>query len=674
MAFSSTPADDNAARPPWLSGGLTLAFALVFLAISEAPDREPHDPTTALENAFRFWQTHGYLDPDPRIIEFATSHFGPEREKLALAAVRELGRRAAPTQPELQRSERKQLDELSLVAFSAPGIPAPFPKAHPLRVYGFTPATPNALGAISHVFLHAGWLHVISVAVLFFLLAARAETAWGSAALGRFLLSSTLFAASMCWLFASNSTVAWVGACGPVAALLALFMMHNRLQPVRVMVPTRTSHGTTRRPVEVPALAVPLVWMIATLGQIAGLTEIGVGTELAIPAIAGGLTWGAIAGVAMRRNTIPPALRDVDSQQTSSPNAATPAKHDNELAIEQLARRAQENPHDYESTDRFWNAAVAMGRADSAATIMAQQIERLARQNNLTRAAKLWTKLHTELPDHRLHANELVRIVPTLIQMGDSEGARAALRQAVAAPPREVGIGLSLRIVDLARELDTSTALAAARRTLEFEDLHETKRARIAALIAELDPELATTPPAQALPPAIRVPSESDAKVEDVGHSKDALVDVDDLAALPRFNGLQTVNAIPTELQEDVLYFQLDDGRRAKVRYEQVEAIAVAALRHTANKTVVIVDLLLNWSELSDAPLRSIRLRSDRYDPARLIHPLSSPTKTLRALLDELLKRTNATPLPDPESATGRPFRVYKYVRAYQRQVLKVDC
>lgn len=118
---------------------------------------------------------------------------------------------------------------------------------------------------------------------------------------------------------------------------------------------------------------------------------------------------------------------------------------------------------------------------------------------------------------------------------------------------------------------------------------------------------------------------------------------------------------MPTRLTEDVLYFRLDNGRKAKVAYSQIQALAVAALRDLSSKPVVVIDLLLNWTELSDAPLRSIHLRSDQFDPAQLIASVETPTENLQAFLAELQNRSGALPLPDPVAARGRPFRVFKF-------------
>ncbi len=146
------------------------------------------------------------------------------------------------------------------------------------------------------------------------------------------------------------------------------------------------------------------------------------------------------------------------------------------------------------------------------------------------------------------------------------------------------------------------------------------------------------------------------------------------LAGLPRFDSITTVDALPIELASDVLYFRLPSGRRAKVAWTEIEAIGVAAVRDLSRKPVVVIDLLLNWNEARDSSLRSVRLRSDRFNPRHLIGDVESPTESLRSFLRELALRTSAEPLPDTDASRGRPFRAYRLLRDYQRQVLKVDC
>jgi hypothetical protein len=137
----------------------------------------------------------------------------------------------------------------------------------------------------------------------------------------------------------------------------------------------------------------------------------------------------------------------------------------------------------------------------------------------------------------------------------------------------------------------------------------------------------------------------------------------------PRFHELKCVEAVPLRLDDDGL--TLRNGPQLDL--SRVDGIAVGAVQGIAAKPVILVDLLLNWTELGDAPLRTLRLRSDQFDPRTLFPQAGGGLESFRALLDALHERAGATPLPDPESARGRPFRMYADLARYQREVLQVE-
>ena len=101
---------------------------------------------------------------------------------------------------------------------------------------------------------------------------------------------------------------------------------------------------------------------------------------------------------------------------------------------------------------------------------------------------------------------------------------------------------------------------------------------------------------------------------------------------------------------------------------------AVVAAHGLAARPVVLVDLVLNWNDSGAAPLHVLRLRSDRFDPRKLVPGAADALAALRQLLADLLTRSAAVPLPDADAARGRPFRVFSDPLAYQREVLQVDC
>ncbi|MBW2294729.1 MAG: rhomboid family intramembrane serine protease [Deltaproteobacteria bacterium] len=695
MVFPSTQVEFGLERLPWLSGGIALISACVFFAIPTPHSTRDHDPRAALQSAFSFWQTHGYLTPDDRILDAANERFDERRRPIVLAAIRELGRRGMPEDEITLNREQATLDQLALAARPDRDRFNPLPPGHVLREYGFIPQSPSALTAVTHLFLYAGWFHFLSVVVLLFVLGASAEQRLGSPAFAVFFSLSALVSIAAQMLLEPESPMSLIGASGPVAALAAVFMLRHRMEPVRMVALVPQHRGVRLIPFELPAASIAAAWFVTNLGLIVWLEEIGVRNDLSISAQAGGLGFGLLTGLALRWLESESASEIRSPAERSSLFDEVPVAEDVseiERSFDVLRAAAERNPEDPQTALQCFEAATTSEQAKLAAEPLVRQIRRLIRRNRAVQAAALWRSLVERLPNHQLPPDDLVRIVPALLADDQMEFALSALRQCANAPAGDLGLGLALRILDLAEGLDPFTALIAARRALEFPELHESKRERILALVRELDPE-APRPVepevedfvAVAAAPqlddseAFELPADWENREAEFGTNDDETDETKeapqiDLAALPRFEGIQAIAAIPTRLMDEVLYFRLDSGRKAKVAYAEIQALAVAAVRDVSSKPVVVVDLLLNWTELGAAPLRSIRLRSDQFDPARLVESSGSPTDNLRAFLQELLERSEALPLPDANAVKGRPFRVFKFLRGYQRRVLKIDC
>ncbi len=305
-----------------------------------------------------------------------------------------------------------------------------------------------------------------------------------------------------------------------------------------------------------------------------------------------------------------------------------------------------------------------------------------------------------------------------------------------AASPDNGGLtpGLAIHLAELARDLDPESALSAARTALGSEELHETKRRRMVELMAEIDPSAALPfqsddePEAEAFAPepqpdldAEPQPAEPqpdlDAAPEPVTEQdparnhplrtdsppRDALSD-EELEALRKrlppsrsstegstasestdapapaapdgsdgsHRDLMVHHGRLSALGEAMAVVALEDGRRARVAFEKLEAIAVAEVEGLERAPVVIIDLLLNWRTGPDAgqPLRGVRLRLTSLDDTVALEKPEGTTLTGRELLSELLDRAPAAPLPGPDAALGGPIPRFESPADYERDVL----
>ena len=140
-----------------------------------------------------------------------------------------------------------------------------------------------------------------------------------------------------------------------------------------------------------------------------------------------------------------------------------------------------------------------------------------------------------------------------------------------------------------------------------------------------------------------------------------------------RNRGLECIVASPGEFDAVGVRIELEGGRKKRLRFDRIEAIAVAAVDGLGPETVLMVDLLLNWMSLADEPLRLIRFRTDRFDPCDRVEGVDDPFQALRRLVESLLEKADAIPLPDLQSARGRPFAAFQSLAKYQADVLMID-
>ncbi len=67
-----------------------------------------------------------------------------------------------------------------------------------------------------------------------------------------------------------------------------------------------------------------------------------------------------------------------------------------------------------------------------------------------------------------------------------------------------------------------------------------------------------------------------------------------------------------------------------------------------------------------------MRLLSNSFDPRALVGG-EDQMQAFRAFLEMVLDVSEAVPLPDPDSARGKPFSSFTTVGAYEREVLSIS-
>ena len=136
---------------------------------------------------------------------------------------------------------------------------------------------------------------------------------------------------------------------------------------------------------------------------------------------------------------------------------------------------------------------------------------------------------------------------------------------------------------------------------------------------------------------------------------------------------LEVVAVTPVEFAESGLVVQTQKGEKKLINFAKIEAIGVAGVQGLGTKPIILVDLVLNWMSMTHEPLAVLRIRGDKFDPRHFVSESSSPLEAMRKFLVLLLENTEATPLPDVDSARGLPFATFPELGLYEGTVLLVD-
>ena len=264
-----------------------------------------------------------------------------------------------------------------------------------------------------------------------------------------------------------------------------------------------------------------------------------------------------------------------------------------------------------------------------------------------------------------LGPGDAARVAETLIRFGERAAARDLIDSFMQPLTADTPDGVTIRLARLADSIRSPRAAELARHALGGAAVPPDVRDELEGIVAsagEDAPVPAPTPTPAVDDPPPPIPSAADPQT----FESDVVAAVEVETARHR---VEAVEAVPHRLIGETLVIEAR-GTSRDLSLRAVHAIAVGGVRPDDGRPYVVVDLLLDppWSDR--AVLRALRLRSNDFDPRRLVGG-EQAVAAFRALLQRLLDLSEAVPLPDPESAIGNPFKMYDSVETYEREVLR---
>jgi len=477
-------------RQPWVTYALMATCLFALLATNGAVEESETRASAAQQQlvaAVKHWSEHPYLRLDSRALEELPSELSGD--------FRALQQSGAPVPSDVSdfelAAEQADFDAELLGALSELNSAR---ASHPYFAHGLRPAAITAWGLIAHMFMHAGWMHLLGNLFMLFMAGPALEDRWGRPLYAAIYAGSGIGGGLFFAALAQDPNVPLVGASGAIAGVFGAFLVRFWSTQIRfwylLWYGFRIIQGTFERPAY---LMLPL-WLGNEVLQAWLAHSFGISGGVANTAHIGGFVCGGAAALAVRASKLDQRFeRAVEAKTTAHGNLAVgealALREQGDLtgAIQRLAAHLKRAPGDGDAVDAHWDACVAAGcPGDAAHAVLALAQRELAAHDGV-RAAQRYVEVRAALPDYRFDAAFVARLVPHLREM-DRELAAQALRWLAQPKTPALAPTLAQRALDQARELDPRAAKQLASK-LAAADLPAATRERFAALAKALDAE-----------------------------------------------------------------------------------------------------------------------------------------------------------------------------------------
>jgi hypothetical protein len=320
---------------------------------------------------------------------------------------------------------------------------------------------------------------------------------------------------------------------------------------------------------------------------------------------------------------------------------------DRTAAKEALRKELIRNPENIDAAIALWNLCFQDGEVAPAVPHMLRAIRHAARTGDHQFVTTHWLEVLDSEYEVDLEPALGLRIAEMQRDGSQIEAAEATLEFVARRVDGSTPAGVLIRLARLAIEIGSSQVGAFVSAAMANPEVPPETR-------EELQPYDTGPPASQGGESA---PTGEDGEDEEEDDQ-------------PIVHTIVAKKVVPLRIDGPTLEVQLDGEKRA-VDLAAIQVISVCGIARSAQKPVILVDLLLD-SPWGDRPqVRVIRMTSDTFDPRRLVggeHGMAA----FQAFLERLFEASDAVPLPDPDAARGKPFRSFSTTEAYEQEVLGI--
>jgi membrane associated rhomboid family serine protease len=619
-------------RWPWVSVILVVANVAVFLATGMGAGNEA-EIQARLTDVVTYWHEHPYLDL-PRELR-NESLVGPARERAD--ALVEVIRSTGGKTPEDAAERQREAEELErLVSRLREAV-----DRHPFKVWGLTPAHPTAVTVLTSMFIHGGWMHLLSNLLILWLAGPFVEDAFGRPLFTALYLLSGVVAAGTHILAFPSSQMPLGGASGAIAGIMGAFLIRYALVKIRFFYWFGLIFRGT---FDAPAWIMLPLWLLQNM-FFASLDTEGRG-GVAYWAHIGGFAFGAAVAFAIKSMRVeekyiaPRIEAQISVSQHPALDAGMDLMHKGSFpgARERLAEVLAAEPRHPDANLAMWQCFIAEGNAAGGVEHVVRVIEDAIKRNEPGVALEHWRELMDET----------------------GTGGPAPLRWRLAAALEGADPGAAIAVLQQLGS-DPSAGLLAEKAARKLEAMGAKP---VAPVTPQVAPVLEEVPAPRPLPPppvfdvVQRAPAPSAVTLSVDTPYLGTPYDIEE-------SGLISV-------QEDGLMLRAGAGGTELLPYSVLRGIAVAGITEQP-RSFLVLDLMLKPEP--GLPIKVLRFRSSEFDPRRILNrPDLNSMVAFRELVGGIARLSGVAVWPANLLAEGSRFTTFPSLDDYELQVLTPLC
>ena len=675
--------DQQVTRLPWVTILLVAANVLIFLLTNQIVQQQAAETRQRVEQLVRYANEHPYLRVAPEMRDMVPS--APPRTDL---------------DPDMVAQEQSRLDAMwdELKSGASPSV---------FRTYGYIPAKPSLLALLTSMFLHGGWLHLLSNMLFLWLAGASLEDRWGRVFYAILYLAGGVVAALIHSAMNPQSSIPMVGASGAISGLMGAFLVRLAATRIRFFYWFLIVQGTFAMPAFV---ALPL-WLL----QQFAMARYGAAGGIAVWAHIGGFVFGALVAILVRlsnfeKSILAPAIAKRTTWSPSEHLTAALGKLDRgdaEGGIQDLVALLTRSPNSIEARATLVAAYTQKGDMASAGRESARLVSAYVVARDLDGALAALEEHRRAHPDVPIAMRSLLTLAAHREKEARHREAADLYHKAIQAWPDDPLVPKAfiaygrLMLEVFQQPGDTLAilegALANPRTTPEFRRAAEElmaaarrvrgeagERPEPAPAKAEFEPTSLTAQVSEPIPqepvssPAAAMASfelESSAAgpqpTEQAIEGPPAEPPSDALPEPPPTWRMAPVSMRAVDIETRGLRLQSRAGKIGQLPWQSIVAVAVARIGGPAPTEQSVEGLILDLVMAPQPAPEGNVVRCVRLTATDLAIPQlqaeASPVRGFQRLVATILKATGATPYPTREDCLGlRGFPAFSDVGAYE--------